>query len=292
MKKALSSLLAILILLGMMPLAVLGAEIADTETPKSYRWEIENNTLVSVNTNGNTANTPTLDSGSVSNGAFQKARYTLQSKVQLYHDTPWAMEWRSTGNWSGMLFGSTSQSPSDGLVYLFRDPGTRMFAFGEYDGSWNNYGIILNCDMSVPHTFRLENRIASDGSNEVYLLIDGEEIGAMHHYYITGKYQNKTVNWANGKDIAFGSIGTTSHPMHGMQLEYLQVWENGHDHTYQAAVTAPPAQIRAIPPTPAPAATATLRTMWMPQGTPTKTAAARFAAQRLPIPMRAKPLPA
>ena len=93
--------------------------------------------------------------------------------------------------------------------------------------------------MSEPRVFRLENRIAEDGTNAVYLLVDGKEIDAMHHYYITGKYQNTTVNWIDGKEITFGNIGTYSHPVSGMQLEYLQVWENGHDHIYQATVTAP-----------------------------------------------------
>ena len=205
----------------------------------SYRWEMQNNGMVSVSANGNTANPLTLTSGSVSGNTFSKARYSLQTNVQLHHDVPWVMEWRSTGNWSGMLFGSSGQSPSDGLIYLFRDSGSRLFAFGEYTGVWNNYGIVLNCDMTVPHVFRLENRIAPDGTNGVYLLVDGQEMGAMHHHYKAGTNQNATVNWANGKDITFSSIGTTSHPMSGMQLDYLQIWEKGHNHSYQSVVTAP-----------------------------------------------------
>lgn len=214
-------------------------EYTDSIQLFSYRWEMQNNGMVSVSANGNTANPLTLTSGSVSGNTFSKARYSLQTNVQLHHDVPWVMEWRSTGNWSGMLFGSSGQSPSDGLIYLFRDSGSRLFAFGEYTGVWNNYGIILNCDMTVPHVFRLENRIAPDGTNGVYLLVDGQEIGAMHHHYKAGTNQNATVNWANGKDITFSSIGTTSHPMSGMRLDYLQIWEKGHNHSYQGAVTAP-----------------------------------------------------
>jgi hypothetical protein len=73
----------------------------------------------------------------------------------------------------------------------------------------------------------------------VYLLVDGQEIDAMHHYYISGSNQNKNVNWANGRDIVFANIGTSSHPVNGMKLDYLQVWENGHEHTYESTVTAP-----------------------------------------------------
>ena len=212
------------------------SDYTDAIQPCSYRWEMRDNTMVSVTTGGNTANGLTLDSGSVTDGTLTGVRYDLQSAVHLYHDLPWVIEWRSTGNWSGMLFGSTTQSPSSGLTYLFRDPGTKLFAFGEYNGSWNNYGIMLDCDMAVSHVFRLENRIGEDGSNAVYLLVDGQEIDAMHHYYISGSNQNKNVNWANGRDIVFANIGTSSHPVKGMKLDYLQVWEKGE--------TATPMQLR------------------------------------------------
>ena len=43
----------------------------------------------------------------------------------------------------------------------------------------------------------------------------------------------------NGRDIVFSSMGTTSHPVIGMQLDYLQIWENGHEHNYEAVVTEP-----------------------------------------------------
>ncbi len=205
----------------------------------SYRWEMENNVLVSMTEHGNTSNVLTMNSGSVANGTLSNARYTLQTAVRLYHDAPWVIEWRSSGNWSGMLFGSCLQSPAKGMIYLFRDTGTGLFAFGEYTGSWNNYGMILNCDMTVSHLFRLENRIEADGSNGVYLLVDGREVGAMDHYYIIGKDQNRTVNWANGKDITFSNIGTSSHAVSGMKLESLQVWQSGHCHEYQSAVTEP-----------------------------------------------------
>lgn len=207
--------------------------------PKSYRWEMQDNALVSVTTGSNTANALTLDSGSVTDGTLNSVRYSLQNKVRLYHDLPWVIEWRSSGNWDGMLFGSTMDSSVQGLTYLFRYASMHFLAFGEYTGTWNNYGIIHDIDMTVSHVFRLENRIAADGSNAVYLLVDGQEIDVMHHYYVGGTNKNQTVNWANGKDIVFANIGTSSHPMKGMKLDYLQVWENGHVHTYESTVTAP-----------------------------------------------------
>ncbi len=205
----------------------------------SYHWEMDNNAMVPVDTEGNTVNSLTTVSGSISKGILTNIRYSLEQEVRLYHDVPWIIEWRCAGNWSGMLLSSSIQSPEHGLTYLFRDPGSKIFAFGEYNGSWNNYGMVLDQDMTVPHVFRLENRIASDGSNGVHLLIDGREIGAMDHYYVSAKDQNKTVSWANGKDIVFTNMGTSTHPMNGMQLEYLRIWENGHNHTFESNVTPP-----------------------------------------------------
>lgn len=244
MKKILSLVLILAMFLSSFFLTAFSIEKYYTQTnetvaPFRYRWEMVNDALVSVSTNGNTINPLTLESGSVADGRLKAARYSLESDVQLRADRPWSIEWRSMGNWSGMLLSSTATSPSEGLTYLFRDPGSRLFAFGEYTGSWNNYGLIQDCDMSVSHVFRLENRIATDGSNTVYFTIDGMEIGAMDHYYITGKDQNKTINWINGKDIVFRNIGTTSHPIQNMQLEYLEISLGNHDHTYQSVVTAP-----------------------------------------------------
>lgn len=215
------------------------ADYEDAICSGSYRWEVQNNELVSVTSDGNVANPITMDKGSVVNGTFSGVRCRLEKSVRLYHNLPWAIEWRSTGNWSGMLFGSADQSPSDNLIYLFRDTGTRLFAFGEYTGSWNNYGTIMDCDMTTPHVFRLENRIAEDGSNEIWLLIDGQEFDVMNNYYKTGSNQNKTVDWANGKDIVFANIGTSSHPVSGIKPDYIQVWENYHEHSYTAVVKDP-----------------------------------------------------
>ena len=218
-------------------------DYTDPITPKNYRWEIQNGVLVSVAVDGNTENNLTLTSGSVTNGALSNVRGTLQNAVTLYHNMHWAIEWRSSGDWEGMLLGSTLDSSVRGLTYLFRYAPMDLLALGEYTGTWDNYGLIHNIDMTASHVFRLENRVAADGSNAVYLIVDGVEIGVMNHYYKGGSDQNKTVNWANGKDIVFANIGTSSHPVNGMKLEYLQIWEgldeHAHSHSYEAVVTPP-----------------------------------------------------
>lgn len=217
---------------------VITASLADRD-PLNFRWEIENNAMVSVTTDGNTVNDLTLTSGSITGGALKNIRYSLSKAVNLYHDVPWVIEWRSSGNWDGMLLASNADTSVNGTTYLFRFASMNFLALGDHTNTWNNYGLIHEIDMSVPHLFRLENRIGADGTNTVYLLVDGVEIDAMHHYYNSGTNQNQIVNWANGRDIVFGNIGTSSHPVNNMQLEYLQIWENGHDHDYRSAVTTP-----------------------------------------------------
>ena len=215
------------------------SDYTEATQPHSYRWEMQNNALVSISDNGNTVNALTLTNGSITNGTLHGARYNLQNKVHLRHDLPWAIEWRSAGNWDGMLLASATQSSSAGLTYLFRFAGMDFLALGEYNGTWNNYGLIHKIDMTASHVFRLENRIAADGTNAVYLLVDGQEIDTMDHYYVGGTNKNQTVNWANGRDLVFSNIGTASHPMKDMKLDYLQIWENGHVHSYDSVVTLP-----------------------------------------------------
>lgn len=211
----------------------------DERSLQDFRWEIENNAMVSVTTNGNTINDLTLNTGSITGGVLKNIRYSLSKAVNLYHDEPWVMEWRSSGNWDGMLLASNLDTAVNGTTYLFRFAPMKFLALGDHTNTWNNYGLVHEIDMSVPHLFRLENRIGADGTNTVYLLVDAIEIDAMHHYYNSGTNQNKIVNWANGRDLVFGNIGTSGHPVNNMQLEYLQIWEKGHDHDCRSAVTAP-----------------------------------------------------
>ena len=244
MKKGFALLMIGLILLGFLStygLSVQGVEKQESATivKYTYGWEMKNDVFTPIESEGYRANRLTAMNGTIRDGVLKAIRYSLEREIHLDHDAPWVIQWLSTGNWSGMLLSSMAQSPSDGLSYLFRDPGSRIFAFGEYDGSWNNYGMVLDMDMTVPHVFRLENRIAEDGSNEVVLLIDYVEMGTMDHFYVTSKDQNKRVNWADGKDIVYSFIGTSSHPMNGMAPKYLKIWEGGHDHSYRGVVTEP-----------------------------------------------------
>ena len=200
------------------------------KAPANYRWELSGNALVST---GESENSLKLLEGSVSKGIQNSTRYDLAEDIVLKHDLPWVIEWNAGGDWSGMLLTSSTQKAVTGMEFIFRTYNTTgLLALGYYTGSqYNNYGIPLaelKLDMAQNHTYRMENRIANDGSNMVYLLIDGVEIDALNHYYIGGtKDQNQIVNWVNGQDFTFGYIGSTSHPLKNMSLQYLEVLEGG-----------------------------------------------------------------
>ena len=204
-----------------------------------FRWEFDGSSLLSK---GESENDLTKQTGTITDGVLNSVRYDLAKPVLLRHDAKWSVEWKCSGDWSGMLLSSHAQSATEGMSFLFRTyNATGLIAIGEYSGQYNNYGIAmanLDLDMSVSHTYRLENRIFDDGSNMAYLSIDGTEIGAMNHYYVGGtNNQNMNVNWISGKDFVFDSLGSTSHPLKMQSLEYLEINEDQiHTHIYENGV--------------------------------------------------------
>lgn len=70
------------------------------------------------------------------------------------------------------------------------------------------------------------NVINEDGSNMIYLYIDGVEVGPLNKFYTSLVSNNQEVNWVSGKDFYFSYIGTTTHPISECYLEYIQIIEN------------------------------------------------------------------
>ena len=210
-----------------------GAVTATPKDPASYRWEFNGADLVSVTTGDNTQNTLTKLAGTITDGVFTDTRFRMSEPVVLRHDRPWVVEWKMTGNWTGMILSANDTSNAAGNTYLFKtSSNTGFLGFGEAgaDGKYHNYGTLLGAsvDFTQPHVYRVENRIAADGSNMAYLLLDGVEVGPMNRYYIGGNSdQNKNVNWVNGRDFVFGQIGTSGHTLTKGSLSYLTVMEDG-----------------------------------------------------------------
>ncbi len=212
--------------------------------PKHYRWEFDGTDLVAAIGD----NTLTKTAGTTAEGVFSDTMYDLESPIVLRHDLPWQVEWKCQGTWKdessasgGRLFTSTPVNAEYNARYLFKSATKWLIAMGEKTTTGShNYGIALEdygIDGSALHTYRLENQVAADGSNMVYLFVDGKEIGAMNHYYVGTTDKKTTSDWLSGKDFALPYFGTDTHGLTNCSVEYIEVWEC--DHSYQSTVTPP-----------------------------------------------------
>ena len=211
--------------------------------PQSYRWVFDETDLVSDTGRGNQPNGLTKNAGSVTDGIFNTVRYALEKTVNLYHDQPWSVEWKSEGTWKnfsgsgGRLFTTTDVNAEYNARYIFKSVNSYLIAMGQKTTTGShNYGIALSeygIDGSQPHIYRLENRLFHDGSNMVYLFVDGQEIGPMNHYFVGTKDQGTTSDWLSGKDFAFPYIGTDTHGLNNCSIDYIQIWEGGPASAYQ-----------------------------------------------------------
>lgn len=209
---------------------------SEYDEPNIYRWEDNGTGLATVSQPGITVNDISMIAGSYESGAYSGAELKLNEEVVLLHNRPWSVEWQTEGQWSSgsLLFASHNRSHNEDAAYFYRRNDCSLFAFGEVvDGEYHNYGISpadYGVDDTVSHVYRLTNRINTDGSNMVYLCVDGKEIGALNQFYIVGTSQNKVSDWISGKDFTFGYMGTSQHPLSGTKFKYVQVWENGVPH--------------------------------------------------------------
>ena len=209
--------------------AIAASASVQSRDPLNFRWEFDGTDLVNVSGE----NALTKLGGTTTDGVLSNTQYQMERSVLLNHDLPWVIEWKCAGDWSGMLLSAKATSGTEGNTFLFRTTSaTDFIGFGERSGSsYHNYGIALaelGIDPTSEHSYRMENRIAEDGSNMVYLIVDGAELGPMNNYYIGGTSdQGKTVDWINGKDFVFSYIGANAHAMNNLEIAYLQIWENG-----------------------------------------------------------------
>ena len=193
--------------------------------PLRFAWKIIDNELVST---GKTENSLTKLEGTVTDGIINDARYQLEKSVILKHDCSWVLEWKCAEDWRGVILSSNPPQLTQGRTYITRTKGGQL-CFGSWDGNqYNNYGVDLSDLDSQVHTYRLENRIANDENNMVWLYVDGTEIGPMNNYYVGSKSQKITSDWINGKDFEFSFIGSNTTLLDNCAMEYLEVIECDH----------------------------------------------------------------
>jgi len=203
----------------------------------NYLWcfDKRQKDLVSVSSDGWNANPLTKRAGTTENGVFEKTDYLMSNSVRLLHDRPWVLEIRCAGQ--GMLSLASASNLAEGEVYLRKAANTVFFGEQKFlnpddeartlmhYGVW--YGGKNGISAADSHTYRLENCVNTDGSNMVYLFIDGIAFGAMENYYQSGTNMKETSDWVSGRDFVLNHIGSSSALINDVSVDFIRVWENG-----------------------------------------------------------------
>lgn len=224
--------------------------------PRNYRWESKDGVMQACVSDGNDYRVPgQIDTSELVqkeiyiNGSFFGTQYQLSDPVVLRNEEPWVLEWKGTGKWSSnMLFSTLSADTTRNNSYLFFN-GTTLLGLGfrkgynngqtgtdangnaiyEYPGGFTNFAVStsgLTLNSTTSHTFRLVNRVLEE-SNEVWLYVDHEKIGALTNYYAGNANKGVTDDWVTGKDFVFSYMGSQARPLKECDIEYIQVWEGG-----------------------------------------------------------------
>ena len=179
-----------------------------------------------------------LVSGTHTNGVFSSTAdgvYRFSQSIVLRHDRPWVMELKMGGStYAGgvLALSDTKASSVVGNTYLHANQSQFLLGFcgrSEYHNSgisWTTIATKLGrtTGANVRNellTFKLENRVAADGTNMPHLYVNGIYIGPMN--------SAKTHDWVelSGMDFVFNYMGSTTHPLQNTAIEYVKIYENG-----------------------------------------------------------------
>ena len=231
-----------------------------THQSKNYRWEFDGVNVVSDVSMGTQKNPLTMICPKKDDGTPGDPYYETETTVHLDHTMPWTMDLRVCG--SGLIQLMPTNSYTNEVPYFIKradlmHTGCALYAYKDNEEGgqtatirqWDMYGVNYKkhgYDCEEWHAFRIENRLLENGSNMLYLLIDGNEIGPMVEYYIAkvGE-QNTTGNWVIGKDFDINYIGSSIVQLDpkALDIDYIQIWENGADnapYSYFEITTAAP----------------------------------------------------
>lgn len=194
------------------------------------RWRPVNGVLTSDHIENFEKNVATKISGTTENGKLTAHQYQLDKPIVLQPDKEWKISWRaSIKSASFLLSGSVeahaSNTSIDGdecNVYLWTDAGDGDLLFGYFQRTKLNtngtvggvyYQVGRNVGISNlssgSHVITLENRIRN-GTNMVYVFVDGREMGAMDQAYMNGNpYPEGNANWISGKTLMFNYFGAS-----------------------------------------------------------------------------------
>ena len=209
--------------------SVMGVAGSDIQTPSYLQYDVDR----FVANAGNKDNNLTLLSGTYENQHFTGAQYSLENAIELKHSRPWVVEFKvKSMEGTAFLFSVEADDATAGNEYLFLRKD--FIALGRYEASkYYNYAVATTALADTQwHEYKMYNVIASDGSNMVYLSIDGGTPTAMNNYYIGTASQGSTDNsWINGKDFTFNYLGGSNRKL-TMDMQYLRIYEEGSQLTH------------------------------------------------------------
>ena len=243
----------------------------------AYHWSFdpENRTMTSDTGEGFTENSATEQSYLNTNGVVSRF-FELDQTVRLLHNKPWVMEYDiiEAGNIS---FAPQRGHMPSSVVRWTHYYGKGIFAINTdnvrlspeevkkyslpVDTNYIDYkcGTYLDQYLSYApskiYTFRLENKVNSDGSNTVYLTVSNTETGEILaenvplddlYYYERWVKEEKPVSstsgWLSGVDLRINYFGKQSVVFTPKYFD-LWIWENGEEGGsgtyYEGKVTKP-----------------------------------------------------
>jgi hypothetical protein len=209
--------------------------------------EGEGQTLVSI---GKNSNPLTTLSGGIVNGLFENARYQLATPFKLLHNKDWAVEWRMSGDVTNdsalaKIWAVKNDRSSDGIVFR---KTTKSISFAEQKNTHYYYGVKLNeygIECTAEHLYRLQNKVNEDGTNMVYLYVDGKEIAPMTHTFSNNGDDGNT-NYVVGKDFSYAYMGVERYIMTGFIMDDIAVWESGASEVFPEEPELSRAQLRVL----------------------------------------------
>lgn len=210
----------------------------------TYRWQVQDNSLVSVGKNSNEIGNVL---GSITDGVYTTFQSRLATPFNLLHDKEWAIEFR-------MQFVRTPSPPmskvwDDGSKWsVVARNGSKSISICYRDSSHTHYGVKLDgygIDLYAEHLYRLHNRVNADGTNMVYLYVDGAEIAPLTNKF-TASSDLGIDDYLSGKDISFGFMGANSYTLDGFTMTDIAVWESGADEAFAPPTEEEPIDYKAM----------------------------------------------
>ena len=211
----------------------------------NYRWELSGSDLVNVTGEGLTANKLNKQTYVNTNNQKSYYYYKLDDMICLDAEAPWTIEvnMKTSGAFALSPSETVALTPNPTFrkvsgelysVYIDRQRGTSPSTGKETTLSHQDrYGINykeLGFKNSGVSTFLLENRVAADGSNMVWLSINGEEVGPLNQYKRYDASTKETIdkgtssNGYNGKDLLFGYLYNKSYAFTtSIAVNYIEI---------------------------------------------------------------------